>query len=478
MILNDKATNIKEEKSNKNYQEDLFPPLMKKLNRVKINVLINNKYIFPKIGILGNESKPYYIGHTKPVIKIIFINNTILCSVSQDSVSIKIWDLNNFNATCLKKIEVNFIISDIIHSNEKNLVICGEKLIILNVENEKQINIFKPKFGNYIEYNLLDKINDEIGVASSLGGGYLLIFNLNHGEKIKKIEMNKIHFICETENKRRILNNSLKEKSKENIKSQKKDGSFQEENNNEQEKVHSFKENKENEKAHKKDIKLDIKKDIGSSKCLISEKGHKGQIFCIMGLNNNFYKDCIVSGGFDNLIKIFNIYEENKVIDLKGHENTVTNLALSESKKFLFSSSLDFTIRKWNLENTSCENIIKYDTGTQYILIPLASDYLFSIGYDGKINIWNEEGLLAKSYHYPHGAITTGIIYPSLIETERNIIFFGDHTGEIFIKQIIIGDEEIENYNKAKKNNELRGSKIKKSMKKRDKSKNNNKIES
>ena len=221
MILNDKTKNLKEVISSEKNQEDLFPTLIKKLNRVKINVLINNKYIFPKVGILGNESKPYYVGHTKPITKLILINNKILCSVSQDSVSIKIWDLNNFNSTCRKNIEVNFIISDIIHANENNLVLCGEKLIKLNVDTEKQINIFKPKFGNYIEYNLLAKINDELGVASSLVGGYFLIFNIITGEKIKKIEMNKIHFICDTEHKRRILNNSLKEKSEENIKANK-----------------------------------------------------------------------------------------------------------------------------------------------------------------------------------------------------------------------------------------------------------------
>ena len=446
MIINDKTKNIKENISNKSSQEELFPPLIKKLNRAKINVLINNKYIFPKVGELGQESKPYYIGHIRPVIKIIFINNKILCSVSQDSVSLKIWDLNNFNAICLKNLLVNFIISDIIFANGNNIVVTGEKLILLNIDTEKQINIFKPKLGIYIEYNLLAKISDELCAASSIGG-HFLIFNLNTGEKIKKIEMNKIHFICDSENKIRILNNSLKEKQKES------------------------------EKKEKKDIKLDIIKDIGSSKCLSTEKGHKGPVYCIIGLNNDSYKDCIVSGGFDNLIKIYKIHEENKVINLVGHESSVTNLVLSDSKKFLFSSSLDFTIRKWNLKNITCEKIIKYDPGTEYILIPLMNDYLLSIGYDGKINIWNEECLLVKSYHYPHGAITAGIIFPSLLESERNIIFFGDHTGEIFVKQIIVGDENIKNFNKPKKI-DLRSSNIRKSIKKKDRSKNNNKNES
>ena len=441
MLNNENINNVKVDVSNNKVQKDLFPPLIKKLNRVKLNVLINNKYIFPKVGTLRNESIQSYIGHIRPVIKIVFINNKILCSISQDSVSIKMWDLNNFNALCIKNILVNFVISDIILANENNLVVCGEKLILLNIDTEKQIDIFKPKFGIYIEYNLLARISDELGAASSLGG-YFLIFNLNTGEKIKRIEMNKVHYICDSENKEKLMNNSLKEKDKG------------------------------------KNIKLDIIKNIGSSKCLCTEKGHKGQVFCILGLNNDSFKDCVISGGFDNLIKIFYIHEENKVVNLIGHENTVTNLALSESKKNLFSSSLDFTIRKWNLENISCEKIIKYEPGTQYILIPMMNEFLLTIGYDGKINIWNEEGLMVKSYHYQHGAITTGLLFPSEKESERNMYFFGDHTGEIFVKQIIIGDDNINNYYKEKKLYDLRSSKLRISMKKKDKSKSNSKDDS
>ena len=153
-------------------------------------------------------------------------------------------------------------------------------------------------------------------------------------------------------------------------------------------------------------------------------------------------------------------------------------MALSESKKFLFSSSLDFTIRKWNLENISCEKIIKYDPGAQYILVPMMNEFLLTIGYDGKINIWNEEGLMVKSYHYQHGAITTGLLFPSEKESERNMYFFGDHTGEIFVKQIIIGDDNIKNYYKEKKLYDLRSSKLRISMKKKDKSKINSKDDS
>ena len=417
----DKAKNIKKEESlQKTKNEGLLPQFIKELKRVKINVLIHNKYIFPKIGILGDEAKPYYIGHTKPVKKIVFINHNILCSISNESLYIKKWVLNNFNASCSKNIELNFLISDLLLAKGNNLIVCGEKLIILDVETEKKIIIFQPNFGSYIEFNLLAKINDNLAVASSLGG-YFLLFDLNTGKKIKRIEMNKIHFICAIENKMNYFDNKI-------IK------------------------NNGNESTSKKDEELGFIKKIGSSKCLKTSKGHRGPIYCILGLNNEYYKDCIISGGFDNLIKIFKTNEENSVIDLVGHDNTVINLILSLSKKFLFSSSLDFTIRKWDLENCTCILVIKYNLGIQNILLPMLDDFLLSIGYDGKINLWNEEGLMAKSYYFQHGAITTGLIFPQENKSDINMFVFADHTGEIFIKQIIVGDENINNFNITRKN--------------------------
>ena len=315
---------------------------------------------------------------------------------------------------------MNFLISDLLLAKGNNLIVCGEKLIILDVETEKKIIIFQPNFGSYIEFNLLAKINDNLAVASSLGG-YFLLFDLNTGEKIKRIEMNKIHFICAIENKMNYFDNKI-------IK------------------------NNGNESTSKKDEELGFIKKIGSSKCLKTSKGHRGPIYCILGLNNEYYKDCIISGGFDNLIKIFKTNEENSVIDLVGHDNTVINLILSLSKKFLFSSSLDFTIRKWDLENCTCILVIKYNLGIQNILLPMLDDFLLSIGYDGKINLWNEEGLMAKSYYFQHGAITTGLIFPQENKSDINMFVFADHTGEIFIKQIIVGDENINNFNITRKN--------------------------
>ena len=383
---------------------DVLPPIVKNPNIPKIKILIDNKYIFPKVGLLGKESKPYYVGHTKPITRIINLNKKIFCSISQDSVFIKMWDLNNYNARCLKNIDVRFTISDILEIDENNLIVSGEKLIILNLETEEQNIIFQPKLGSYIEYNLLAKISDNLAAAYSLGG-YFLLFELTTGKKIKKIEMNKIHFICDIENKVR-------------------------------------EEQLENQNINK--IK---QKEIGSSKCLPTEKGHRGRVYVMIGLNSNAYKDCIVSGGFDNIVKIFKTQEENQVINLKGHKNTIVALTLSDSKNFLFSGSNDYTIRKWNLSNYTCENVMETNQGIQSILLPMTNDFLLSAGYDGRIKIWNNNSLKVKSYYYQHGSITTGTLLPGQKELDKNTFIFGDHLGEIFIKQFIVGEENIKNFN-------------------------------
>ena len=434
---NDKEKDSKKITKKKKEKIDLFPPLVKRPKPPEINILIDNKYIFPKVGKLGNEIKPNFIGHSKPVIKIIYINKNIFCSISQDSLIIKVWDLNNYLALCLKNIDLNFVTRDILAANDNNIIVCGEKLILLNIENEQQTIIFQPIVGSFVEFNLLTKINENLGAASSIGG-YFLLFDLNTGKKLKKIEMYKIHFICDQENKER--EKKKLEKSNKKLK-EKKEIEEQEEN--------------EEEGKKKKQKKIQkIEKYIGSSKCLPTVNGHKGQVYTILGLNSNSYEDCIVSGGFDNLVKIFKTKDSDEVITLTGHEDTVINLTLSESKDFLFSSSYDLTIRKWNLSECSCEQVMEFNKSIQNLLLPMTNDFLLSGGYDGRVKVWNADSINVKTYIYQHGCITTGLLLPAKKECEKNTFVFGDHNGEIFIKQFIIGDENIKNFNKMKKKKE------------------------
>ena len=60
----DKEKEIKKSKLNLKKSKsllDLFPSLPQKPKGQKINVLIDNKKIFIKVGLFGKESIPYYV---------------------------------------------------------------------------------------------------------------------------------------------------------------------------------------------------------------------------------------------------------------------------------------------------------------------------------------------------------------------------------------------------------------------------------
>ena len=326
-------------------------------------IFIENSIVFPNIGKTGLNKHITYIGHPKPIIKLILIktlkypNN--ICSLSIDG-KIKLWNLND-NVTYIKNIDVNFESWDIIHGNNNNIIVCGEQILLIDLDTEEKIIIQGKKAFKFVEFNLLAKINNDVGVCSSLNDYYLL-FDLNKGNIIKKIEMNKTHFICQMEK-------NIKLKIEEEKKKEEEDKNESNEYNN------------ENEGDKKKENKVKkIVRDIGSGKCEEYENGHKGHIYALLGINTDEIKDSIISGGEDQIIKIININNERNVVNLIGHENTVKSLVLDKSNQYLYSGSLDYTIKKWDLNKRECIGTMEYNRAYQNILLSMNNNYLLSIG--------------------------------------------------------------------------------------------------
>ena len=55
---------------------ELFPPLAKKPEAPKIEILIENTCVFPKVGMVGKSDQITFVGHPKHVIKIILIKTS------------------------------------------------------------------------------------------------------------------------------------------------------------------------------------------------------------------------------------------------------------------------------------------------------------------------------------------------------------------------------------------------------------------
>ena len=428
------------DKEKKSKKKELFPPIIKR-ERAEEMIFIENSIVFPNIGKTGLNKHITYIGHPKPIIKLILIktlkypNN--ICSLSIDG-KIKLWNLND-NVTYIKNIDVNFESWDIIHGNNNNIIVCGEQILLIDLDTEEKIIIQGKKAFKFVEFNLLAKINNDVGVCSSLNDYYLL-FDLNKGNIIKKIEMNKTHFICQMEK-------NIKLKIEEEKKKEEEDKNESNEYNN------------ENEEDKKKENKVKkIVRDIGSGKCEEYENGHKGHIYALLGINTDEIKDSIISGGEDQIIKIININNERNVVNLIGHENTIKSLVLDKSNKYLYSGSLDYTIKKWDLNKRECIGTMEYNRAYQNILLSMNNNYLLSIGINSKIQIWNEDCIFVKNYKYTYSNIKSGIIISYEKEFNKTKMAFGDEKGNIFIKQFVIGESYINKYqdylSKPKKENE------------------------
>lgn len=72
----------------------------------------------------------------------------------------------------------------------------------------------------------------------------------------------------------------------------------------------------------------------------------------------------------------------------KGHENSVTSIAVSTSGKWVASSSLDGTVKVWNAESGSVINTIRSHTGDVYsVSISKDERRIASAGLDGRVVI-------------------------------------------------------------------------------------------
>ena len=415
-------------------KEPLFPP-MKKIEKAKEDILVVNDTIFPSVGKIGLSNKITYIGHPKPVIKLVLIKTlkypNHLCSLSIDG-KIKLWIIEENDIKCVKSIDTNFETRDMIRGNNNDIIVCGEEIIIINLETEEKIIIKEKKPFKFVEYNLLAKINYDVGVCTSLNDYYLL-FDLNKGKIIKQIEMNKTHFICQMEKNQKIKMKEEEEKKKEEEKTIYDDY---------------------NEKDKKKKEEKKIVRDLGS---------------VLLGINTEENKDSIISGGEDKSIKIININQERKVINLNGHSNAIKSLVLDKSNQYLFSGSFDYTIKKWDLNKKECVGTMEYNNAYQNILLSLDNDFLLSIGINSKITVWNENCIFVKIYKYTYSSIKSGEIISYEKEFNKTKFVFGDEKGNIFIKQFIIGESYINKYKdfieKQQKENEDKLNKPRKSKK-------------
>lgn len=139
-------------------------------------------------------------------------------------------------------------------------------------------------------------------------------------------------------------------------------------------------------------LHLDVCSFVGGevpSKCVGTFEGQRG-VMSLAALSD----DTIVSGGYDNIIKLWN--RDGKCIEtLIGHDGMeVASLAVL-SDDTIVSGNYDDTIKLWNRDETNkmkCITTLKGHTDDVNSLAVLSDDIIVSASDDRTIKLWNRRG--------------------------------------------------------------------------------------
>ncbi len=124
---------------------------------------------------------------------------------------------------------------------------------------------------------------------------------------------------------------------------------------------------------------------------LRSLSGHTEAIYCIDVSPNG---TVLASGGFDDVIILWDLRTGGKVATLKGHQDDVLSLKFFPDGKTLASGSKDHTIRLWDLESmTVRETIEAHPHDVSCLAVSADGRILVSGSGDRTIKIWAADSL-------------------------------------------------------------------------------------
>ena len=419
--------------------------------------------LFPKAHFLPSLNRVSYVAHYGPIVKVISVKSNNfpnhVVSISNDR-KIILW--NVLTNKCEKSFMCDFIMYDIIYIDEDFVISVGECIQKLNLTNLDIPFLIKSKIGHFREYGAIAKVNNQNFAVASLKL-LLHVYETDTGKLLKTIDFYKVHYVCHVESlpETKELEAKIMKRAKEEEEEEKEI----ERERIELEKEKAKEKEKENESLNNKRASLagspegtgkfaastemtslkqkvpelkprltDIRP-IGSAKCLETKDRHRDVVFIMKQIEkNDHFRDCVVSGGWDNVVKITRI-ENSEIIDFNGHTDNIT--AIATMGNFLLSGSYDRTIMKWNMLSRQCEEVITDFTACISIIQPLNDGKRFlASSIDKRVKVYNEDCKSEKTYYYKNGILKT------VASIGEDAFVFGDNKGEIFVKHYVENEEE------------------------------------
>lgn len=118
------------------------------------------------------------------------------------------------------------------------------------------------------------------------------------------------------------------------------------------------------------------------------------------------HQDTLVSGSYDNTVRVWKISTGETVHRLQGHSMKVYSVVLDHKRKRCISGSMDNYVKIWSLETGACLYTLE-GHNSLVGLLDLRDERLVSAAADSTLRIWDPENGQCKSTLTAHtGAIT------------------------------------------------------------------------
>lgn len=144
------------------------------------------------------------------------------------------------------------------------------------------------------------------------------------------------------------------------------------------------------------------------------------------------HTDTLVSGSYDNTVRVWRISTGETVHVLQGHTQKVYSVVLDVERNRCISGSMDSAVKIWDLESGTCLHTL-YGHSVLVGLLDLRDERLVSAAADSTLRIWDPETGRCQSTLTAHTAAITCFQHDGrkvISGSDRTVKMFDTRTGE------------------------------------------------